>query len=165
MRFTTVFALMAASVAVAQSADETTTTLTSTTTKVVTITKCNPTNTACPLYTPTSTILPTFSSTTSIIVPTTSSSSSSSSSSYSSSSSSSSFSSSHFYPAANSTAFAGPTASAPWTTKSGTPIKTADAPGATTGAASPSSAPNAGSGLFVQTGLMAAVVGFAVALN
>ncbi|KAK1957615.1 hypothetical protein LY78DRAFT_379477 [Colletotrichum sublineola] len=112
MRFTSIFALMAASVAVAQSSvDDTTTTMTETTTKTVTITKCNPTNTACPLYTPTSTIVPTINSTTS---------------SSTSSSSTSSSSSSHFYPASNSTSFAGPTASAPWTKSSAVPIKTGD---------------------------------------
>ncbi|KAL0939295.1 uncharacterized protein CTRU02_205905 [Colletotrichum truncatum] len=153
MRFTSIFAVLAASVVAAQSqsSDETTTTLTQTTTKTITITKCNPTNTACPLYTPTSTILPTINSTT-----TTSTSPSSSSSSSSSSS--------HYYPASNSTTFAGPTASAPWTKSSVVPIKTsAGSPGAP--AASVSTAPNAGSGIYVQSGLLAAVVGLAMALN
>ncbi|TQN72048.1 hypothetical protein CSHISOI_03450 [Colletotrichum shisoi] len=154
MRFTGVFALLAASVTVAQYADETTTTLTSTTTKTVTITKCNPTNTACPLYTPTSTIVPTINSTTSTST-TTSSSSSSSSSSY-------------YYPASNSTGFAGPTASAPWTRSTALPIKTsADSSAApTAGSAVPSAPASAGSGILVQNGLLAALVGLvALALN
>ncbi|RYP74623.1 hypothetical protein DL771_002889 [Monosporascus sp. 5C6A] len=157
-------------------------TSTQTLTAVVTVSKCNPTNTDCPLYTPTASSTSSISSSTSSSITTTSSSSSSipstSSSSISSSNSSSSISSSSsasptFYPTLNSTTFAGSTSYANTTTFSYTtkaPITTPTEIYPTTSSyptssSTPEEPPTSGAGLaFRQSGLLMGVLGLGVAL-
>ncbi|KAM0279324.1 hypothetical protein ACHAQH_004671 [Verticillium albo-atrum] len=73
MRFTALFAVMAAGAAVAQEYEvpvEETTTLTATTTHTITITECDPTYVDCPLNKPTTTVVEVPPTTSEVIIPT-----------------------------------------------------------------------------------------------
>ncbi|KAK4464921.1 hypothetical protein QBC42DRAFT_33622 [Cladorrhinum samala] len=141
MQFKNVIAVLAAGLSVAYAEDDLTTTQTSTLTQTqfVTITQCNPTNTACPGYVSSATTS-TVSTTTSTVT-------------------------TWSFPLSNSTANAGPTASSQYTLSTApvvTQTSVVDAPGGeTTGAPIQT---GAAAGLFFQPAVLLGALGAAAAL-
>ncbi|EMR62042.1 hypothetical protein MGN70_005332 [Eutypa lata] len=136
-------------------------TSTSTLTAIVTVSKCNPTNTECPLYTPSTT------STSSTPISTSSSCTTTSTSSLVNTTST-------FYPTSNSTSFAGPTAYPNTTLSSYTTKAPTVAPSVTpteiypTATPEPTTAPTpeptSGAGLVsLQSGLLVGILGLGAA--
>ncbi|KAH8878658.1 hypothetical protein GQ53DRAFT_82491 [Thozetella sp. PMI_491] len=138
MQITRIFAVLATGLAFAAAQDdiETTTTSTQTLTQYVTITKCNPTVTNCPARTNSSTVAPTTSSV------------------WSYSKNSTVSSGPTAYPNSTST-YVAPTSKTPVTQTTAVSPSKSSATTVPTGAAG---------SLFVQSGLMAGVLGVAVAL-